>query len=609
MTFDDQIDEIDALADEVGRLRAGMVRAEEAHRERIDETHQRHRRSAINLVHYVELRHHDIRTLQNRLSALGLSSLGRSESHVMATVDAVLAALARLAGRSYVADHDHVVSIAEGDFLLATNASDLLGPRAPGRRARIMVTLPSDAAERPDLIDSMVECGMDVARINCAHDNADAWAQMISHIRHRSDEDAILIAMDLGGPKLRTKSLTAGPAVIRTKPERDAFGRVVTPASIRLTGSDRVSTTDAPTMQVDDPAWLTRRRPGDVVELVDARGSRRSWTVMEASDAGCELSCTKTTYFTNDTELSCSNDHTGDGVGIVGIEPTQPVTRINHGDRIVLRRGMSAPPENQAANATVIMSCTLPELFDAARVGEPIWFDDGKIGGYIDHVEHDHLVVVVDDVRPGGANLKSGKGINVPDTDLAIEALTDKDLEDLPFVAAHADIVSLSFVREVADVGRLQHELRRLDAAHLGIVLKIENVRAFENLPLLLLAAMASERVGVMIARGDLAVEVGFERLAEVQEEIMWVCEAAHVPVIWATQVLETMARTGRPSRAEVTDAAMSVRAECVMLNKGPHILEAMEALDSILSRMGDHLRKKRSMLRRLTAWDRLDDE
>jgi hypothetical protein len=76
-------------------------------------------------------------------------------------------------------------------------------------------------------------------------------------------------------------------------------------------------------------------------------------------------------------------------------------------------------------------------------------------------------------------------------------------------------------------------------------------------------------RFGVMIAHGDLAVECGFERMAEVQEEILWICEAAHTPVIWATQVLESLAKTGMPSRAEVTDAAMSERAECVMLNKG----------------------------------------
>jgi pyruvate kinase len=115
---------------------------------------------------------------------------------------------------------------------------------------------------------------------------------------------------------------------------------------------------------------------------------------------------------------------------------------------------------------------------------------------------------------------------------------------------------------------------------------------------------MRSPHIGVMIARGDLAVEVGFERLAEVQEEIMWACEAAHVPVIWATQVLDTLARTGQPSRAEVTDAAMSERAECVMLNKGPYIADAIEALDSILTRMSHHQDKKRSLLRRLHSWD-----
>jgi pyruvate kinase len=108
---------------------------------------------------------------------------------------------------------------------------------------------------------------------------------------------------------------------------------------------------------------------------------------------------------------------------------------------------------------------------------------------------------------------------------------------------------------------------------------------------------------GVMIARGDLAVECGFERLAELQEEMLWVCEAAHMPVVWATQVLENLAKTGRPSRAEITDAAMGVRADCVMLNKGPHILEAMHMLDDILRRMQDHQSKKRSLLRALKAW------
>ena len=103
-----------------------------------------------------------------------------------------------------------------------------------------------------------------------------------------------------------------------------------------------------------------------------------------------------------------------------------------------------------------------------------------------------------------------------------------------------------------------------------------------------------------MIARGDLAIECGYERLAEVQEEILWICEAAHMPVIWATQVLETLAKAGLPSRAEVTDAAMSVRAECVMLNKGPYIVESLETLDNILCRMEAHQKKRVATLRPL---------
>jgi pyruvate kinase len=155
-------------------------------------------------------------------------------------------------------------------------------------------------------------------------------------------------------------------------------------------------------------------------------------------------------------------------------------------------------------------------------------------------------------------------------------------------------------VRHARDIHELQDRLAELRAGRVGIVLKVETRHAFDELPKLLLACLRTGRFGVMIARGDLAVECGFDRMAEVQEEILWICEAAHTPVIWATQVLESLAKTGLPSRAEVSDAAMSERAECVMLNKGPFIREAVGTLDSILRRMQAHQAKKRAMLRPL---------
>ena len=180
--------------------------------------------------------------------------------------------------------------------------------------------------------------------------------------------------------------------------------------------------------------------------------------------------------------------------------------------------------------------------------------------------------------------------------------MTEKDKEDLKFIAKNADMVALSFVQRPEDVEELISELKRLNAEHLGVVLKIETERAFANLPRLLLTALQTPPVAVMVARGDLGVEVGFERLSEVQEEVLWLCEAAHVPVIWATQVLESLAKSGLPSRAEVTDAAMGSRAECVMLNKGPYIRWALEFLCDVLPRMEAHLVKKTATLRRLSV-------
>jgi pyruvate kinase len=245
--------------------------------------------------------------------------------------------------------------------------------------------------------------------------------------------------------------------------------------------------------------------------------------------------------------------------------------------------------------------CTLKEAFDVVKPDERVWFDDGKIGGVVTENDGNIIKVKITHTNLKGGRLRAEKGINLPDTDLNISALTDKDLADLETVVRFADIIGLSYVRAPEDVFSLQDHLTRLGANHLGVVLKIEISRAFENLPQLLLASLASPPVGVMVARGDLGVEVGFERLAEVQEQILWLCEAAHVPVIWATQVLEGMAKKGAPSRAEVSDAAMSGRAECVMLNKGPYIVETVRFLNGILERMDAHQSKQRTMMRRLS--------
>ncbi|MBV9885141.1 MAG: pyruvate kinase, partial [Acidobacteria bacterium] len=197
------------------------------------------------------------------------------------------------------------------------------------------------------------------------------------------------------------------------------------------------------------------------------------------------------------------------------------------------------------------ISVSLPQILDHAKPGDPIWFDDGKIGGVIRMVNADSVSVEITHARAQGENLGAEKGINLPETQIDIPALTADDDAILPFIVEHADLIGYSFVRTEDDVCELLDRLEQLGGQRLGLILKIETRKAFDNLPRLILTAMRTRSFGIMIARGDLAVECGYQRLAEIQEEILWISEAAHVPVVWATQVLENLAKKGIPSRSE----------------------------------------------------------
>ena len=251
---------------------------------------------------------------------------------------------------------------------------------------------------------------------------------------------------------------------------------------------------------------------------------------------------------------------------------------------------------------------SLPQIIDDVSIGDPILFDDGMIVGKILAKNSDSCEVKIE--KCFKTKLGSEKGINLPRTQLSLPALTSEDIQVLPFACEHADILGYSFVRSEHDVEILYNELDALGAEDIGVVFKIENQEAFENFPGILLKGMKRKKIGVMIARGDLAVELGFERISEVQKELLWICEAAHIPVIWATQVLETLAKKGIPTRAEISDAAQGAQAECVMLNKGPHINEAIHTLRTILDKMHGHMSKKKESLRALNiaknymAWE-----
>ncbi len=608
-----ETEDLETITEELLHIRSKILQLE-AQFGQLDSIHPKHLKSARNLLHYLALRSLDVRQLQINLSEWGLSSLGRSERKVQAVLDTILHVTHQLVGKKWKPAEMPPACYREGWRILEENTTALLGDPPSGRGVRIMVTMPSEAAINYRLVYDLLEGGMNCARINCAHDSPDAWERMVANIRKAESATGrrCKILMDLAGPKLRTGPLNPGPQVVKVRPKRDALGVVVNPAMIWFFSERENMEPQLPAsvvLQVPGN-WLKQITPDDRIVLLDARGARRKLKVVAVEEKGVWTSANKTIYFTPKTKLELkpkkkkAKNKTAHPLN--SIPHKEASIRLFKDDLLVISKkpGPGREAEQDESGALInppMIGCTIQEVLDDVQIGEPVWFDDGKIGGIIERIEPQRVLVRIHHARPEGERLRSEKGINLPESDLQLPALTREDLQHLEFVVQHADMVGLSFANTPQDVDELIGHLKQLKPENPpGIVLKVETRRGFDNLPLMILSAKQIEVSGVMIARGDLAIECGFSRLAEVQEQILWICEAAHTPAIWATQVLEGLAKQGLPSRAEVTDAAMGQRAECIMLNKGEHIVEATIALDDILRRMQDHQTKKRSMLRKL---------
>lgn len=460
------------IKQELERLDMFMLHVAQQHSALLEKIHPSQYDSAVNLLHYLALRSKDIRNLQDALHEQGLSSLASSESHIRSQVLAVLQRL------GYISQTPPAVSYASSKMILQRRTNILFGVASS---PSIMVTLKTSHAHDYLAVKKLLKAGMNIARINCAHDDEEVWLDMIKNVRQASASTGIAckIYMDLAGPKIRT--------VIKEKKNR-----------IPVEEEDKI-------------------------------------------------------YFTD------NSNGRKDGLPIVG--------------------------------------SNIPAIASQLKEGEKVLFDDGLIEAKVAGTKKGGVVLEVTRVSSKKPYLKDEKGINFPDSQLSLSALTTFDRKCLPFILKHADMVGYSFVQNTSDLAELQNEMRD---KKLPVILKIETPEGFKNLPGLLFKAMEEECFGVMLARGDLAVEMGFERMSEVQEEICWICEAAHTPLIWATQVLENMNKQGIATRSEITDASHSIVAECILINKGPHTVKVIKTLRDILQRSGGHHLKKRFLLRPL---------
>ena len=251
----------------------------------------------------------------------------------------------------------------------------------------------------------------------------------------------------------------------------------------------------------------------------------------------------------------------------------EPLTLVP-GQRVTIARGSFVGTGGR-------IPCAFDALFSSVAAGHALRIDDGRIGLLVETAAADSLVARVVD----GGLLQSGKGINLPSSVVKTSALTEKDREDLAAgIEMGVDLVALSFVQTAEDVVAAREAARSLGAPSMPIIAKIEKPQAVDCLDAILEVAQ-----GLMIARGDLGVEIPLETVPTVQRRVVMAARRRGLPVILATEVLESMRTQPRPTRAEVTDAAHAV-GECVdtiMLSGetavGQYPIRAVEVLDAVV--------------------------
>ncbi|PKI52137.1 hypothetical protein CRG98_027553 [Punica granatum] len=592
-----------SLLDKLSAVYLHVLASEQWNASRLALCHRNYMTSAANLIHHLAIRSLDIEQLKHDAICTGLLDLGTINSHVLASVTAGIQ-LCHYASSNSPSAQDNIglrPHSAEsldkrknGDFSInalrkraSLNRERLFGTFHDRRTTLIMVTIGMEATQSESLIPDLLNKGTTVFRINCAHGDSSLWSEIIRRVRHNSRalEKPCRILMDLAGPKLRTGRLKPGPCVIKVSPKRDASGEVMVPAQVWLlqkgAWAPHAHVPPDAVLYIDGPELLDRLGPRDVLRFHDARGRERVLKInskLHATGGHSFLAeCPRTAYIHSGAEMHLKGKKGKHLLGrVVDVPASEPFIRLRVGDLLIITRDSSC--EREPTGGAHRITCPSGYLFDSVKPGERIYFDDGKIEGVIQGTGHSEVIVSITRAGIRGTKLGSDKSINIPESSIRFQGLTSKDLMDLDFVSSCADMVGVSFVRDVQDIVLLRRELEQRKLDNLGIILKIETESGFKNLPLLLLEAMKGPNpLGVMIARGDLAVECGWEKLAYLQEEILSICGAAHVPV------LESLVKSGVPTRAEITDVALGRRASCIMLNKGKNLLEAVATLNAIL--------------------------
>jgi len=579
-----------------------------------------HYQSLLNLKQYLVLRSKDRTALQEKLFLMSLSSLGRSYAHVAGSIDTLYDQIRSSLKEDELSEKEiaavHHLSINKAIELASKNSTQLFSGKVSSKLSKqstsIMVTLPSHAADDDcELIFNLAKRGVNVFRINTAHDSPPVWKAMSNVIlkinEKRDHNNKLKIFVDLAGPKIRTgkiRRLNIPLNIGSNKCEKEVHIFCDEYMSTKTETLNERTQLKEPAHLCTDKYFFQKIKVNRPIKVLDANGKKAVINITYVDNTKAIGMIDKKVSVSTSTKLH-RKGHVGTILNIDSqIEPIRlfrdDILTITEKD--VLGRSARFDANGELLEPAII-NCSFKGIATHIKIDDNVYIDDGKIGLKVIKTSKGTITCKVIQAKASGTLLKEEKGINFPNTKVKTAALTQTDRDNLLRVINFADHLSISFCQNTQDVRDLQDLLTENNRSDIGIIAKIETKEAVANMPKILEQLLAWEKSGVMIARGDLAIEVGFKNMAYIQEMLLDICDAAHMPVIWATQVLESQMKNNLPSRAEISDAAMAGRAECVMLNKGPFATDTIDVLIHILEDMHSIFKKNRQLLKKETLW------
>ena len=254
---------------------------------------------------------------------------------------------------------------------------------------------------------------------------------------------------------------------------------------------------------------------------------------------------------------------------------------LEGGKKVTLKEGSEFILYTEEMTGNETGCCvTYPGLAKDVKPGDRILIDDGLIELKVKQIKSGNIVCHVEN----GGELGERKGVNVPNVKVKLPAVTEKDIDDILFgIQQDIDFIAASFIRSAKGVKEIRKILKENHAEHISIIAKIENAEGVENIDEIIEASD-----GIMVARGDLGVEIPAQEVPHIQKMIIKKCNERYVPVITATQMLDSMIRNPRPTRAEVADVANAIYdgTDAVMLSgetaAGKYPIEALKMMNEI---------------------------